>query len=131
MSRRSPKKFFSDDDGSSTVEAVLWVPMLAMLLILITDVSFIFYGRAETMRIVQDANRAFSVGRLADEAETMAFIRSALSGLSPNAEVETTLELGVIRSRVLLPIDDLMAVGTIPGLTGFDVSVMSQHLLES
>lgn len=129
--RRWSDRFIRSTEGSSTIEAAIWMPILAFLLVLITDVSFIFYGRAEAMRIVQDGNRAFSIGRLTTEDETEAYIRAALSDLAPGATVTTLLANGVISTTVTLPVDDLMAIGTVPGMSGFNVAVASQHLLEA
>ena len=125
------ERYVRDERASSTVEAVLWIPILFWLLILITDVSFIFYGRAEAMRIVQDGNRAYSVGRLTDEQETEDFILQALSHLAPHATAETLLDKGIISTDVEIPATDLTAIGAIPGLSGFNIAVRSQHFLES
>ena len=122
------------EDGSSTIEAVLWVPLLATLLMLVVDTSFVFYGRAQAMRIVQDGNRAYSLGRFESDAEASAFIYDTIKALAPGAEVETVLNTstGVIATTVKLPVDDLMVAGNVAGLgSGFFVWVTAQHYAET
>ena len=122
--------FAKDESGSSTIEAVLWLPMFMLLLSMVADASFIFHGQAQALRIVQDGNRAFSVGRLEDTAATQAYIRSNLISLSRGARVTTTLSGGIITTTALISVDDLLAIGSVGALTGFDITVKSQHFLE-
>lgn len=122
--------FAKDESGSSTIEAVLWLPMFMLLLSMVADASFIFHGQAQALRIVQDGNRAFSVGRLEDAAATQAYIRSNLISLSRSARVTTTLSGGIITTTALISVDDLLAIGSVGALTSFDITVKSQHFLE-
>jgi len=127
---RQARKFGNDEDGSTTIEAVLWIPMFAFLTVMIADASFIFYGRAQAMRLIQDGNRAYSVGRLENAAATSTYIATLLSELSPNAMVTTTVSGGIVTSSASIPVDDLVAFGSIPSLNGFTTIVRSQHYLE-
>ena len=122
--------FAKDESGSSTIEAVIWLPLFMLLLSMVADASFIFHGQAQALRIVQDGNRAFSVGRLEDTAATQAYIRSNLISLSRGARVTTTLSGGIITTTALISVDDLLAIGSVGALTGFDITVKSQHFLE-
>lgn len=38
-------RFNDDDSGAATIESLLWIPMFVFILVLITDVSFILFGR--------------------------------------------------------------------------------------
>ena len=122
--------FAKDESGSSTIEAVIWLPLFMLLLSMVADASFVFHGQAQALRIVQDGNRAFSVGRLEDTAATQAYIRSNLISLSRGARVTTTLSGGIITTTALISVDDLLAIGSVGALTGFDITVKSQHFLE-
>ena len=122
--------FAKDESGSSTIEAVIWLPLFMLLLSMVADASFVFHGQAQALRIVQDGNRAFSVGRLEDTAATQAYIRSKLISLSRGARVTTTLSGGIITTTALISVDDLLAIGSVGALTGFDITVKSQHFLE-
>lgn len=57
------KRFRRDERGSATIEAVLWLPMFVIFFVMIADVSLVFFRQTEVMRVVQDGNRALSVGR--------------------------------------------------------------------
>jgi hypothetical protein len=98
---------------------------------LAADTALIFAKQAEVMRVVQDANRAMSVGRLTSADATEAYIAAQIAAISPAAEIETTVTSGVIATTVTMPSSDLAATGMIPALTGINVSVTSQHMSEA
>jgi Flp pilus assembly protein TadG len=123
-------RFAREQDGSVTIEAVMWLPFFMFLLVLVADASFIFNGQARALRIVQDGNRAFSVGRLEDPASTQTYIAASLADLSPGAVVSTTLNGGIITSVATIPLNDLVALGGVPVLRNFNITVRSQHFLE-
>lgn len=120
------------EDGGISIEAVLWVPMFAFLLVLIADTSFVFFGRAQALRIVQDGNRALSIAGVSDAEEAAAAeaIRSSLVTLAPDAAVSVEVGGGVLTTVATIPVDNLLAVGTLPQLRGFNTVVTAQHYLE-
>ena len=126
---RKLSKGAKDTSGTATVEAVLWLPIFFAFFIFITDVSFIYYGQSQIYRIVQDANRNLSVGRLEDEDETEAFISTALTSLSPNSTINTTINLGTVTSNVVTPTSDLMPVGFM-SILDINLFITSSHLVE-
>jgi Flp pilus assembly protein TadG len=124
------KSFREETDGSATIESVLWLPFFVFFLVLIADTSFIFHNQAQITRVVQDANRALSVGRLSstDEAET--YIGTALANVSNQVEASSVIENGIISTSVKVPVDDLVAVGFFDFLAGYDVEVTAEHFVE-
>ena len=130
-------RFLRREEGSSTIEAILWIPLIFTLLIMILDVSFVYFERSQALRLIQDINRAYSVGRFDDEAEATAALRAAIQRISPNAvpaENFTTYDstTGLITSVVNMPASDLMPVGTVPGLgSNFTIGLSAQHYMES
>ena len=125
-------RFAKDERGSATIESLLWFMMFVFLLVLITDVSFIFYGKAQALRIVQDGNRALSIRFLQTPAQTEAFIEARLRQYDPGADATTTLNgtTGVIQTVATLNAEELMAVGSIPGFGDFEFTVTAQHFQE-
>ena len=128
-----------NEDGTATVETVLWLPALFMIFVLIINASFVFYKQSIVMRVVQDANRALSVGRIggglekaAAEAATQTYIKDRISGFSSNGTVKTTINssTGVITTTASIPVSDLIFNGKFNILTGFSVSAQSQHFVE-
>lgn len=118
------------DEGSATVESVLWIPVFAFLLFLMADAAIIFGSEARILRVVQDANRSLSVGRFRSIEETEDFILTQIGGLTENATVETTVTNGLIVSRVQLPASDLSASQMIPAFAGLQLSIVAEHLSE-
>ena len=130
MKTRWLKNFKDDESGSATIESLLWVPLFVYLLVLITDVSLAFYGKAQALRILQDGNRALSVRRLDDAPAARQYILGLLAEYSTNAQVTTTITDGVITSTAMLPVRDLMAIGSIPGFSQTAINISAQHFLE-
>lgn len=129
----SPRLFVAfrrDEAGTATVESLLWLLLLFFLVVLVVNASFIFYSRAQAMQILQDANRAFSTGRLQDEAATEAYLLTRLASLAPSVQVDTSLNGGIITSVAKLPITELVAVQAVNYFTSGDTYVQSQHLIE-
>lgn len=136
MSQRPPRRqmarrFCTDEQGSTTVEVVIWTPIFILLFCLIVDATMIFGKQAEVLRIVQDANRATSVGRLVSTGDTETYIEARIGHISPNATVSTVFESGVIVSTVTMPSSDLTATDFIDAFTTINVRVRSEQMSET
>lgn len=125
--RQTTGRRLRDEEGSATVESVLWILMFAGLLGLITDASFAFYGRAQAVRVLQDGNRAYSTGRLKTTTEVQAWVGSALDSIVANATVSTQLVGNIVSSQAVLPVDSLTLFGMLPGDT---IAIRSAHYVE-
>ncbi|PUB17211.1 TadE/TadG family type IV pilus assembly protein [Yoonia sediminilitoris] len=126
----SVNKFKDEESGSASIESLFWFPLFMFILILVADVSSIYLGKAQALRVIQDGNRAFSVGQLDDEDTTRSFISASLQPISENATVTTTAANGIVTSTATMPTTDLMVVGSIPGINSIDVVITAQHFLE-
>ena len=124
-------KFRNQETGAATAEFVLWIPMIALLFAIVADTAMIFGGQAQVLRVVQDANRAMSIGRLRTVEEAQDMILAGIINIAPNASVTTTVAAGLISSTVLIPVTDLTATGLVDSFTNFNVAVFAQHLAES
>ncbi len=122
---------FRGEDGSVTVESVLWLPAFLFIFCLIADASMLFHNQARATRIVQDANRFLSIGRLENETETMDFIRNQLAPVTVNAAVATRIVDDMIETVVRIPSGDLDIIGFATALTSIDVEIRGFHLIES
>lgn len=100
------------------------------LLCLAADASFIFFGQNQAYRIVQDANRSLSTGRLHSAQEVEDYIKSNLSSLAPNAVVQSTISQGMVSSKVEIPSSDLVVTGLIDTLLNTTITVGSRHFVE-
>lgn len=113
------------------MEFVLWLPIMAFLFAIVADTAMIFGGQAQVLRVVQDANRAMSIGRVRTIDATQGLILSGIANIAPNASVVTTVSGGLISSTVMIPVTDLTATGLVDSFTDFEVAVYAQHLAES
>ena len=128
---KEARRFFTDEDGSFTIESVVWLPIFAILIAVIMNVSLVFFSESQMMRVVQDANRAFSLGRFENELETETYILAELDHMGANFTVETTLSGGVITTEVSAPAADLMPLNLMTSaFDSVDVSVFAQQLVE-
>lgn len=121
---------FRREDGAVTVEAALWLPFFVILVTVVADAALIFYGQARTLQIAQDANRAYSTGILATQAEAQEYIKARMKGISDNAEAEMNWNDGLITTVVNVPTSDLVAVGMLTTLTSIDMRVRAQMVKE-
>ena len=134
---RFARRFIRHDNGGVTIEAVLWMPVFVALLCLVADASLIFGRQAEVLRVVQDANRAMSVGKFGTDGDidatevAEAYIKDRINGLAPHATVDTTVTSGVIRTVVTIPSSDLTANTPIGFLDSLTIEVAAEHLSEA
>src|SRR6056297_730816 len=129
------RAFVRNEEGSTTVEAVLWMPFFVALLALIVDASMLFNSQAQMLRFVQDANRAFSTGQLETTDQVGEILQARLAPLSERVTVDslvdtTTVPSGIIRTTTSIPAADLNSIGLITALMTFDLSVTAQHYVE-
>ena len=89
------RRFRQSEEGTFTLEAVIWMPIFAILLAIIMNLSMVFYYESQMLRIAQDATRAYSLGKFIDDdtmtaeehAET--YIRDRLAFLNANLTIDT------------------------------------------
>ena len=129
--QRGIRKFLRSTEGSASFEVVIWTPVFMFIFFLIADTAIIFSDQAQVLRIVQDANRAMSIGQLTTVSETQTRIADAIANISPNAVVTTTVSAGVIRTDVVMPVSDLEATGMVDAFDNLTVTVSAQHLSEA
>jgi len=129
---RRLRALWVQDGGAVSVDAVLWLPVFIFLFALLADASLILGDQARVLRVVQDTNRAISIGRIRTSEDAEQYIRDQISDLSPNADVETVIDdAGVIHSTVVLPMSDMTATGMVNAFKDLSVTVTAQHMAEN
>ncbi len=118
------------EEGSATIEAVMWMPFFVALFTLIVDATIIFNNHSNVLRIVHDANRAFSVGRFESGAETETSIRNNAAHISSGMTVQTSVTNGVIVTEVKVPVSDLDMTGLFSSIASATLTIHAQHYLE-
>jgi len=57
-------RFARCEAGSYTIESVIWLPIYVFVLALMMNISMVFFNESQILRVVQDSNRSFAVGRI-------------------------------------------------------------------
>lgn len=123
-------RFGKSPEGNATVEFVLWFPVAVLVLGLVVDVSMMFHGQTQVLRIVQDANRNMSIGRFATPEATEAYIEDKLAGLSSHADAISTVTAGVVSTTVSYPASDTQFLGLFRQFNTLQLAVTADHLIE-
>ena len=125
------KLFCRDEEGTATIESVIWFPIFVILLTLIMNVSLVFFTESQILRVVQDGNRAFSLGRLDDSTAVEGYILERLSYLDANITIATTISGGFVMTTVDVPASDLMPLNMMTGaFDGVNMNVSAQQIVE-
>ncbi|MBD3662512.1 TadE/TadG family type IV pilus assembly protein [Sulfitobacter aestuariivivens] len=123
--------FVKDENGSVTIESVIWFPIFAILLAFIMNISMVFFNESQMLRVVQDGNRAFSLGRLDSAAEVEQYILTELSYLDVNLNVTSAVAGGLIETDLTVAASELMPLNFMTGaFSGIQVGVNAQHIIE-
>lgn len=126
-------RFFKRQDGTATVEAVLWFPIFIAVFGLMVDAAMIFHGQSKVLRVVQDANRNLSIGRLDNDAEVIAYINTELAevGVTPSrTEALSDATSGIVSTLVVIPASEFQLLGYFSVITNMEVPVTAQHMRE-
>lgn len=125
------KKWARCEDGSISIEALLWFIMVILVTAVLLDATVLFDSQSSVMRVLQDANRSASLGRLATPVDVENFIEARLALLSPNAVATSAFGTdGVISTSVMIPAGDVKVSGILSSLSGLDMTVSADHLME-
>jgi len=128
-----PTRFLRREEGTATVEAVLWFPIFIAVFGLMVDAAMIFHGQSKVLRVVQDANRNLSIGRLDTDAEVEAYINAqlALVGITPSrTEALSDMTAGTVSTLVVVPATEFQLLGYFSVLNNLEVPVTAQHMRE-
>lgn len=124
--------FRKREEGSATLEAVLWLPVFIAFLILAADAAFIFFGQNRAYRVIQDANRSLSVGRLQTEEDVVDYLTVEIGRIAPNATYTAVRDTvaGTITSVATIPASDLTATRFFTAFLDLDLKVGARHFVE-
>lgn len=128
--RRAMRRFRRSEDGSFTAEVVIWMPIFAILLAVVMNLSMLFYYESQMLRVAQDATRAFSLGRFT-EAEAEQYITNQLSFIDATLSIDTTQSGGIAQTIVSTNAADLMPFNLMSGaFQGVPIGVSTQYIIE-
>jgi Flp pilus assembly protein TadG len=131
--RKSVRRAARNEDGNVTVEFVILFPTLLLVLGILMDVAFMYYGQSQVLATIQKANRDRAIGNHLTDAETKGSIELALSKtLSDEAVADVSVTAGILHTSVRVPSHDLQLVGFFAGLAGDPVlTVVADQVIEN
>lgn len=127
----SVRKFLNRETGGATVETVLWFPLFIAVFGLMLDVAMIFHGQAKVLRVVQDGNREYSIGRITTPADAETQIETELAAIGIQGTATTSEQAGVAHTVVRVPASQLQVIGYFTAFTGLQVTVTAEHMIEN
>ena len=134
---RRMRRFFRDEDGSYTIEFVIWIPIFAILLAIVMNLSMVFYYESQMLRVAQDATRAYSMGRfenndgndpvvLAEE-----YITANLSFVGATFTVDVVDDGANVNATVTSNAAELMPFSLMSApFAAINVGIVSQYIIE-
>ncbi|TNC72971.1 TadE/TadG family type IV pilus assembly protein [Rubellimicrobium roseum] len=126
------RRFAREEEGSVTIETVLWFPVIFWLMLLIADASLAFFAKAQAFRIIQDANRAYSTQRLEDTDDVAAWIKERFRSFSPGATVRTQLVQDgmLVQTDMAIPVRDVVRFNSLGVPANWTINLSAQHYVE-
>jgi Flp pilus assembly protein TadG len=124
-------EFATDEAGSSTVEAVMWLPLFFFITVFVLDASMMFNTQSRALRIVQDTNRALAVGQIATPEDAEQVLLARMADISPSATVNAAIVDNIAETSVAMPLRDISMFHTFDAFTDFEVTASSQQLIEN
>ena len=132
MTPKPISRFHRNEDGASTVETVLWIPLFIAFFALLFDIAMIFNGQAATLRVVQEANRDYAVGQITTEAATQTRVKDNLAKINITASsIVTSENAGVISTRVEIPAAELGSLGWFKAFGELKIDVTAEQTVEN
>lgn len=111
-------RFLGCERGSATIEFVIWVPWFMALLIIATDVSFIYLSESKMQNTSRDAARRLSTGQIAGgDLQALADAQ-----LGPGYAVTDCSDADAACVRITRPMSEVAVFG------GFLGELISGHL---
>jgi Flp pilus assembly protein TadG len=89
------KEFVTSDDGTSTIEFVLMLPLFIMFLMLVTDASLLFLRHTTLMNVSRDTARIVSRHAMTPP-EAKAYAEESASTVTSPATAEITVDSGFV-----------------------------------
>ena len=124
------RSFGRSENGTATLEAILWTPFFLILFGLVTDTSIVFGRQAEIMRIVQDSNRSLAVGAFQTVQQAEDYITGKIESFSSNTTVDVVIDRGIISTSVTLPAVDLTSTGLFGAFDSLTITIGASQMSE-
>ena len=124
--------FARAERGSWTVEALIWTPMLVILMAFSVNMASAFYNESRIVHVVQNVGRAHALGRYGDDEAARAELVAQLAWLDHAAfDVDAGIDGPVVTTSVTVAAAELMPmVWMFHAFDGFKFEIVSEQLVE-
>ena len=130
------KRFARDEGGAVTVEAVIWIPFFLLILLLIVNTSFAFFSRAQAYRLIENANRKFSITVNSTDTQAEDYVRTRFATLYPRSSGNISLDTytnktsGTVTTRLTYRARDVVMFNALNVLSGWTITVQASQFVE-
>ncbi len=136
--QKKSRLFLRDETGSYTLEFVIWMPIFAILLAIVMNLSMIFYYESQMLRVTQDATRAYSLGRFIESAEdgtaeeqAEQYIQANLNFIGAPLDVQVTTVGSIAQATVTANAAEMMPFSLMSApFKLVEVGIMSNYIIE-
>lgn len=106
------RRFWRDESGSTTVEAVIWVPIFVLIMVTVADISFMFTTNASMWDTALDTSRRLARHQL-DSNGAVSYARNELLGNSRDYSVQVQETYEDVTVTITLPISEAGLLGVV------------------
>jgi Flp pilus assembly protein TadG len=125
------RAFCKDQEGSSSLETIIWMPVFALVLAVVTNISLVFFQESQMLRVAHDANRAFSLGRMSGPGDAETYVKAKLAYLGTELQVASNYNNGYITTRIQVPAVELMPLAFMrSSFSNMTITVSSSQIVE-
>lgn len=128
--RLNIRSFLHRDDGSASIEAVLWLPLFVYMLCLIVDASMVFHTHSRILGVIQDVNRSLALGRITDMSVAENTVKSRLVNYGSSVSVTSKEVDGVYSTTVSIPFRNVQVLGVLPSSIAPNLTVAAYQYRE-
>lgn len=125
------KAFCRSESGSYTIESVIWLPIYVFILAIMMNVSMVFFNESQLLRVVQDGNRSFAVGRISTLEAVEQYVTDRIAYLEVTPMVSSQLVDGIIYTNLSVTATELMPFSMLHKFfAGTTILVSAQQIVE-
>ena len=123
------RRFKKEEDGSASVEFVLWMPVFVAILMLTIDASLLFMNQSNYWSVSRDTARLVSRHALnEDEAKDYAEARAKRGRASPSATV--VINGSLVTVTVSAPASSVSVFNALGLASGVNIDASVTHTME-
>lgn len=101
------RRFRKSEDGSSSVEFLIWVPVMVFFLTMTTDATLLMHEQQNLYNAARDASRQVALGQKnEEEAEDELFARFNI----PTLIADVAIADGYVKTSITVPFDEITRI---------------------